>query len=150
MMKFDCYKVTFQEIPNEISLTFSITGCIKNCEGCHSPQLREDIGEELTEELLKELIEKNKKFITCVLFLGGDNKKEELKNLIKIVKSFNLKVALYTGEDFVDEYWKDVLDYIKIGHYDKDKGPITKITTNQQLIDLKNNKNITNLMWKNL
>ena len=33
------FQVVLQEVPGEISLCFSISGCDKHCEGCHSPFL---------------------------------------------------------------------------------------------------------------
>ena len=45
MPKYIDARVTFSEVPDEISLCISITGCPYRCFSCHSPHLREDIGE---------------------------------------------------------------------------------------------------------
>ena len=147
MLKFDRYKVVFQEIPNEVSLSFSITGCKNNCSGCHSPYLREDIGNELTEDILTDII-KNNKYITCILFFGGDHDKEYLKKLVNTIRSnFNLKIALYSGNDIIDNDLYNIFDYIKIGSYNKDKGPLKSKTTNQCLINTRTGEDITYMFW---
>ena len=71
-MKYVDAKVVFQEIPDEITLAISISGCTIHCAGCHSKYLWDDIGELLTIDSLKQLIEKNSG-ITCVCFMGGDS-----------------------------------------------------------------------------
>ena len=59
MLKYVDTKVTFAEVPNEISLCINITGCKIGCKNCHSSYLAEDIGEELNSLSLKELINNN-------------------------------------------------------------------------------------------
>ena len=71
-MKYVDAKVVFQEIPDEITLAISISGCTIHCAGCHSKYLWDDVGELLTIDSLKQLIEKNSG-ITCVCFMGGDS-----------------------------------------------------------------------------
>ena len=71
-MKLYNYDIVFQEVPDEVSLAINITNCPNHCEGCHSPHLWDDIGEELTTELLSSLIAQYEKLITCVLLMGGD------------------------------------------------------------------------------
>ena len=71
MLKFAGYDIVFQEIPDEVTLAISISGCPNRCPGCHSPQLREDIGEPLTEETLTALLERYRGAITCVCLMGG-------------------------------------------------------------------------------
>lgn len=129
--------IVFQEIPNEISLGIEITNCPNRCPNCHTTELQKDIGVELTETRLKELIEFNRvneKFflISCVLFMGGDQH-EELESLIKVVKEYNLKAALYTGNEFVSVNIEDELDYVKTGSYVEELGNLKSETTNQVL-----------------
>ena len=59
MLKYVDSKVVFSEVPDEITLAISISNCPGTCKGCHSPWLREDIGESLTVIALYELLEKN-------------------------------------------------------------------------------------------
>ena len=45
--------VVLEEIPDRVTLAVDISNCPGHCEGCHSPFLREDIGEPLTAAQLK-------------------------------------------------------------------------------------------------
>ena len=52
MLKYLYTKEVFLEVPSEISLGVSITGCTIHCYGCHSRELWEDKGNPLTIEKL--------------------------------------------------------------------------------------------------
>lgn len=134
MVKYLQTEVVFEEIPTEITLAINITNCQNNCAGCHSPYLREDIGTELTEAELSDLIAKNDG-ITCVCFMGEGNDHEGLVKLAQTVKTKfpNIKVALYSGRKEVESEFYNVFDYIKIGPYIEEYGPLNCKTTNQRL-----------------
>ena len=120
--------IVFSEIPDEITLALNISNCPIHCEGCHSKYLWEDIGTELTSEVLEDLIDKHDG-ITCVCFMGGDNNPEEILRLSKIVKARGLKTAWFSGRsNFVVGF-----DYLKLGPYKKELGPLTAPGTNQLL-----------------
>ena len=142
--------VCFAEIREEISLGLNISRCPHRCLGCHSQYLQTNIGDELTIEIIESLIEKNKG-ITCVLFMGGDNDKETLKEFGTFVKSKNLKSAWYSGETELDlnEYGK-YFDYIKVGPYIESLGPLNVKTTNQRLYQISNDtiEDITYTFWR--
>lgn len=128
-------QVVFREIPDEITLAINVSNCQHHCEGCHSPYLREDIGEELTVEVLDKLLEKNDG-VSCVCFMGEGNDPEALHKLILHLKEKDksLAVALYSGaDDVTDEFYWENLDYIKIGHYNSECGPLDNENTNQRL-----------------
>ena len=134
MIKYKDTYVVFEEIPDEVTLAINITNCQNRCEGCHSPELRGNIGSELTKDVLDELISKNDG-ITCICFMGEGNDKEALFNLIIYIRQKygkKYKIALYSGTndgpDF--KYW---LDYLKVGPYMPEFGPLNKRTTNQRL-----------------
>lgn len=154
MIKYDKDNVSicFEEIPSEISLGISISNCLGTCIGCHSPWLRSDMGEELTESTIDELILKNDG-VTCILLLGEGNDKNALLKIIKYIKDkYPLKVALYSGRNEVeDEYYK-ILDYIKIGPYIAEYGPLNKKTTNQRLFKMENGEkiDITSRFWQRI
>ena len=148
MIKFKDYKLTFQEVPDEISLCINITGCPNNCECCHSPDLREDIGKELTTNELDSLI-KNNRFATCITFMGGDHKELELIQLLKYIKDKGLKTCLYSGSDNYNDKFLSYLDYYKYGSYKRDFGSLSNKTTNQKFLEIKDNKDITYRFWKN-
>jgi len=136
--------VCFAELRDEISLGVNLSCCPHRCPGCHSAYLQKDIGDELTTDILDSLIKKNQG-ITCVLFLGGDNDKETLKSFAKYISTkYDLLVGWYSGETELDlnEYGR-YFDYIKVGPYIKERGPLNSPTTNQRLYFIK--RDIDNL-----
>ena len=52
--------VVVEEIPDMLTLAVEITNCLGKCPGCHSPFLRQDIGEELNESIIDKLLADNK------------------------------------------------------------------------------------------
>lgn len=146
--------VVFEEIPDEITVAINITNCPCHCVGCHSKFLWEDIGKELTFEELERLIEANKG-ITCVCFMGGDANPKEINDLATYISAKNmcghksLKIAWYSGRD---ELSSDInlrfFNYIKLGHYDDNMGPLNKKTTNQRLYKIGNNVNLEDITYK--
>lgn len=152
MLKYVDAKVTFQEIPNEISLCISISGCQIRCSDCHSKYLWEDIGEELKPVVLSDLIAKNDG-ITCVCFMGGEHDVNTIIELVKWVKNnTELKVGWYCGLDELsnNDYFREYFDYIKIGHYDSTKGGLNNPNTNQIFYEIIDGAviNKTNKFWK--
>lgn len=151
MIKYADTMICFQEIPDEISLSFSITNCPNNCPGCHSPYLKEDRGIPVL-ETLKSKLTKNRNRVTCVLFLGGDDIKqiEELKECLQICKEAGFKTGLYSGFNDIKEELLPLLDYYKIGSYKKECGGLKSPKTNQRLYKINNNKleDITYKFWE--
>lgn len=147
MVKFTTSEVVFEEIPEEITLAINISNCPHRCPGCHSPYLRNDIGEELTYEVIDKLIKENDG-ITCVSFMGEGNDMDSIFHFGEYIHSeYGLKIAIYSGSDDVpEEFWKE-FDYIKLGEYDDEKGPLNKSTTNQRLYH--NSKWFSNSVWVN-
>ena len=141
-MKYVNTQIVFQEIPNEVSLAINISNCPCKCLNCHSSYLAEDIGEELNIESLSNLISKNKG-ITCICFMGGDAQPEYLNKLaisIKIRSDFPYKVAWYSGrEEISDKVDLALFDYIKIGPYKEEFGPLNSKTTNQKFYKINHN-----------
>ena len=117
-LKYNGYTIVLQEVPDEISLVFNISGCPHKCEGCHSKYLWEYDGEYLHESF-DRIVNEYSQYITCVCFMGGDQNKEELLVYLKKAKKKNLKTCLYTGCDNLNELsiLKDYCDYIKCGKY---------------------------------
>ena len=98
MLRYSDYDIVLQEVPNEISLCFTLTGCPLACKGCHSEYIwNPDFGEPLTADLLEKLIDRYDEAISCVLFMGGEWRAEELLQFVRIAKAKKLKTALYTG-----------------------------------------------------
>ena len=152
MLKYVDTKVTFAEVPNEISLCINISNCPCNCKGCHSSYLAKDIGNELNNNSIKELINNNKG-ITCICFMGGDSNPLEVDALTHFIKiNYPIKTAWYSGRQ---ELSKDInlnnFNFIKLGPYIEDLGSLNSKTTNQRFYKIEEGKlvNITNLFWKN-
>ena len=163
MLKYVDARVVFQEIPDEITLAINISNCPCHCKGCHSSYLAEDIGTPLDEDSLVELL-LNNKGITCIAFMGGDSDPEYINWLASIMRDMNdsepgnwadVKIAWYSGRQ---ELSPDIdlrnFDYIKLGPYIEEKGPLSSRTTNQVMLQIDNSygkpitKDITSRFWK--
>lgn len=156
MLKYVDAEVVFAEIPDEITLAINISNCPCHCEGCHSSYLAEDIGEPLDLQHLTDLIDKNKG-ITCVCIMGGDTNPSEVDDIAQDIKEYypELKVGWYSGrQELSKEIDLHNFDYVKLGPYIKDKGPLNCKTTNQVLLEIEVvqnkifKKDITAKFWK--
>ena len=145
-MRYLSYNIVFQEVPDEISLAFQITGCRLVCKGCHSKELwNPKSGEILTDDIYHSLIKKYNGMISCVLFFGGEWHEEELIRKLEIAQNYRLCTCLYTGEDDVSTKIKENLDYIKVGRWIEELGPLSSTTTNQKFIKLKTNEELNGI-----
>lgn len=177
MLKYVDTAVTLREIPNEITLCINISNCPCHCKGCHSSYLAEDIGTELgwydciakegKSDSLYKLILANKG-ITCVAFMGGDSDPKYINYLAHKVKYgyhldiTGIRTAWYSGRQELSKCIElENFDYIKLGPYIEELGPLNSPTTNQRLYEVKMCKeidelgnpiygleDITNLFWK--
>ena len=144
-LKYCEYNIVFQEVPNEVSLVFTISGCPYRCEGCHSSYLQKDIGKNLKNDF-ENIFNRYKNFISCVCFMGGDQNEKELKYFCDLIHNNNIKTALYTGNDDEGLLVKyNFLDYLKIGHYNKLKGGLDSPFTNQKFF-----KKLLNGKWEDI
>ena len=153
-MKYTGVEITFAEVPDEITLCINISNCPCHCTGCHSPYLAEDIGEELTEDSLHKLISSNEG-ITCVAFMGGDSSPYEIKDLAMFIRVTypKLKIAWYSGRETIPNGIMLNLqdfDFIKLGPYKEEFGPLNSKTTNQRMYRVHNSEleDITNKFWR--
>lgn len=138
------------EVPDEISYCITFTNCPIHCKGCHSTHNWNNHSNEFNIHILEDILEKYDAKVTCICFLGGEWD-VSFKEFLEFVKeNSNLKTCLYTGKDDVEEF-KDILnllDFIKVGHYDEEKGGLDCSTTNQIMYEVNNKdlslKDITN------
>ena len=139
--------VVLEEIPGRVTLAVEVTNCRGNCPGCHSPFLREDIGEELTPLKIDSMIEDNFG-VNCFLFLGEGHDPEALFALADHIRSAHpgVETALYTGQESVGPEYGRHFDYIKTGPYIEALGPLNRRTTNQRLYY--HGKDITEIFWR--
>ena len=133
MLKYLYYKEIFAEVPGEITLGVSISGCTIHCQGCHSRELWEDKGTPLTIEELQRLLDKHKG-ITCLLLLGGERDIDALTELFQYAYK-RIKTAWYCGLDLIPKGKYGILQYLdfcKVGHYDQELGGLDSPSTNQR------------------
>ena len=147
---FDDYYITFQEVPNEVTLVFTVSGCPYRCRGCHSPFLQSYVGKPL-KKYYERIVETYKDYATCVCFMGGDQNSEELTDIINDIKDkYNLKIALYSGSDKFRISLMSRCDYIKSGQYIESLGGLNNPNTNQRFYVQEDGRfrNKTYLFWK--
>ena len=141
MLKYVGFDIVFREIPDETTLAINISNCPCHCKGCHSSYLAEDIGKPLDEDSLVELMLDNKG-ITCVAFMGGDSEPAYINWLADIMCSMNdtpgswadVKIAWYSGrKEIPQDICLKNFDYIKLGPYIEECGPLDNPNTNQRL-----------------
>lgn len=138
--------VVFEEIPHRVTMAFSISNCMNHCKGCHSPWLATDIGEELTVDTILEKYDDLIRLSNCVLFLGEGNDKEALLAINKFIKEhYTIETALYSGRDKIEDEYFHLFDFVKVGSYQEELGPLNKETTNQRLYY--HGEDITNEFW---
>ena len=126
------YTVSFQEVPDEVSLVFLVGDCPYRCPGCHSPDMQKAEGNDLESSLIN-VFQQYADTVTCVCFMGAGQDEEALLRCANIVKLFSLKTALYTGAEDVPDEYLDTFDYIKTGPYIEKLGGLSTPGTNQHM-----------------
>lgn len=194
MLKYVDAKVTFSEIPDEITLCINLSNCPCKCENCHSSYLAKDIGKVLTITKIERLLKENKG-ITAICFMGGDNDPKLVNHYAKLIKNIRvehtiyiessdkdlnlsskdisikkdtpikiidyerspIKIGWYSGKQELSkeiDLWN--FDYIKVGPYREECGPLSCPATNQifyKVFHFSSGKSklidITYRFWKN-
>jgi anaerobic ribonucleoside-triphosphate reductase activating protein len=140
MLYYSHPQIVVQEVPGEIALAFSISGCPLACRGCHSTETRNPTyGFPLTKDTLQSTID-NTKHVSCVLLYGGEWEPSNLIDLLLTSKDNNLKTCLYTGLTTCPPQFLKYLDYVKVGPYSQELGGLTSPTTNQKFFVVANGK----------
>ena len=150
-MTFNCItpSVVFQEVPNEISLCFSITGCKVGCKGCHSTELwHENNGISLTNTNFTLWLKKYQGLISCVVFFGGEWQPKALIEKLLIAKNHGLKTCLYSGEKHIDLNISQYLNFLKTGAWHETLGGLDSPTTNQVFRDVISGEKLNHLFNK--
>lgn len=148
-MHYQNFQIVHQEVPGELSLCFSISGCKLRCEGCHSPFLwKEKQGTPLTEARVKEKLETYKDYASCLLFMGGEWHEKELIHYLQLGKKMGYKTCLYTGEETVSDDILKELTWLKTGKWIPKLGGLDCKTTNQKFIEVATNKTQNKLFYK--
>lgn len=138
--------VVLEEIPGKVTLAVEISNCQGSCVGCHSPWLKTDVGEPLTEEAIDALIADNFG-INCFLLLGEGKDPEAVLRIAAHLRAKYplMETAIYSGRTSVEDVLFDAFDYVKVGPYIAEFGPLNKETTNQRLYY--HRKDITSRFW---
>lgn len=152
MLKYVDAKVVFAEVPDEVTLAINISNCPCQCKGCHSSYLAQDIGTELTFNEVRKLIKKNSG-ISCIALMGGDAEPDKVNVLAPfIINHYNsIKVAWYSGRQELSNHIDLCnFDYIKLGPYKEEFGPLNSRTTNQRFYKVNGKElvDITSKFWK--
>lgn len=163
MLKYVNWDIVFQEVPDEVTLAINISNCPCHCKDCHSSYLASDIGTPLAwwaehskeedsidtsiDQLLSQV-----EAITCVGLMGGDAE-PELVNMLagEIQYNYGLKTAWYSGrQELSDKIYLDNFNYIKLGPYIPERGPLNNKNTNQKFYQVMNRAliDITYKFWK--
>ena len=155
MLKYINHDIVFQEYPDEVSLAINLSCCPNACPGCHSQYLWEDKGEVLSLERLTNIVEKYGNNITCVGLMGGDNDPESVLVLLAALKRTHphLKTGWYSGHATLPHCFSDypAPDYVKLGPWREECGPLSSPTTNQRLyhyLEDGSREDITSKFWK--
>lgn len=152
MLKYVDAKVVFVEVPDEVTLAINISNCPCQCKGCHSSYLAQDIGTELTFNEVRKLIKKNSG-ISCIALMGGDAEPDKVNTLASFITNHynSIKVAWYSGrQELSNSIDLFNFDYIKLGPYKEEFGPLNSRTTNQRFYKVSGRElvDITSKFWK--
>ena len=130
-------QIVLQEVPGEVSLQFTITGCNLGCKGCHSPEIWDPRqGEPLDLLRYGTALDQYADYISCVLFFGGEWQPDALLPLLHHARGLGLKTCLYSGADQIPASLMPALDFLKLGPYRAELGGLDSKTTNQRFIEV--------------
>lgn len=152
MLKYLFCKEIFREVPGEITLGISISGCTIMCKGCHSRELWEDKGTPLDVETLCGLLNQHQG-VTCVCFMGNGNSIngiKELNEMSEYVHKRGIKTALYTGYERVPFNVIDNFDFVKFGSFNIECGGLDDENTNQRFYIVRDRRlwDYTPMFWR--
>lgn len=137
VIKYANHDIVFQEFPDEVTLAINLTACPCQCPGCHSQYLWQDSGEPLTTERLLQLADHYGTNITCVGLMGGDATPLEVLRLLDDLRTArpHLRTGWYSGRQELPEGFNPLQapDYVKLGPWRKDLGPLSSPSTNQRM-----------------
>ncbi|EIW88088.1 hypothetical protein AGRI_12821 [Alishewanella agri BL06] len=148
MLRYIAEQIVWQEVPGEVSLAYTFSGCQLGCKGCHSADSWDARqGQPLSAEHFARRLQDYQGLISCVLFLGGEWQEPELMPLLSLSKAAGLKCCLYTGLELSDVSGalRRELTFIKTGRWLPERGGLQSLTTNQKFIDLRTGQCLNSL-----
>ena len=145
-LRFIAEQVVWQEVPGEVSLAFTVSGCPLRCPGCHSSDSWDaQQGLPLTVEYLQQRISQYRGLISCVLFFGGEWRPGVLLPLLQLVRAAGLHSCLYTGLETIPNELQAQLTFLKTGPWIRELGGLNSRSTNQVFTDLRTGKTLNHL-----
>lgn len=146
MLRFSEEIICFQEVPGQVSLAYTITGCPVGCKGCHSADTwSPGSGKPLTQARYQSRLSDYQGLITCVLFLGGEWHPQALISCLQGAQKRHLNTCLYTGRESVPLAIRKHLTFLKTGPWVASLGGLDSPTTNQRFYDLRNQQLLNHL-----
>lgn len=137
-LHYNAEQIVWQEVPGEVALAYTITGCPVGCKGCHSvDSWPVGSGTPLTEQHLATQLSRYQGLITCVLFLGGEWQPTALIAQLRQARAAGLTTCLYTGYDTIPLSIREHLTYLKTGPWIAARGGLDNPATNQRFYDLR-------------
>lgn len=137
-------QVVFQEVPDEVALAFTVSGCPLRCAGCHSRDTwSKQSGNPLSNLQFTDYLVKYRGLITCVLFFGGEWAPDQLIDKLKIAKQLGLTTCLYSGFEHIPNRIQQHLSYLKLGPWLSHQGGLDAPNTNQKFIKLSTGEDLT-------
>lgn len=146
MLRFSEETVCFQEVPGQVSLAYTVTGCPVGCKGCHSAETwAPGTGEPLTLEYYLGRLNDYQGLISCVLFLGGEWHPDTLTLYLREARQRHLNTCLYTGQESIPLSIQKHLTFLKTGPWIAHLGGLDSPSTNQRFQDLRNQQLLNHL-----
>lgn len=143
-------QVVFQEVPDEVSLAFTVSGCPLRCEGCHSQDTwSAQSGKALSNIQFSNYLNQYQGLITCVLFFGGEWAPDQLIDKLEITQQQSLKTCLYSGFQHIPKRISKHLNYLKTGPWLSQRGGLSEVNTNQKFINVKTGEDLTHRFQQN-
>lgn len=137
-------QVVFQEVPDQVSLAFTVSGCPLRCKGCHSQDTWPlQSGSPLSNIQFAHYLNQYLGLITCVLFFGGEWAPDQLIDKLKIARQQGLNTCLYSGFDHVPKRITKHLNFLKTGPWRGDRGGLDAPNTNQKFINVSTGEDLT-------
>lgn len=137
MLHYVEFGLSHMEVPGEAALCIYISGCPNRCVNCHYQELQQVDAGELLATYFEQILDLYHDYTTCVCFMGeGDGSEESRTEMLSYVKEcgkHDYKTCLYSGRDTIIEDWMKQFDYVKVGSYREEFGPLTSETTNQRM-----------------
>lgn len=137
MLHYVEFGLSHMEVPGETALCIYISGCPNKCVNCHYKELQQVDSGELLTTYFEQMLDLYHEYATCICFMGeGDGSHasiEELLGYVRVCDTRGYKTCIYSGRDTIIEEWMERFDYVKIGSYREELGPLTSQTTNQHM-----------------